>query len=98
MVMGTDIAFDVSSVVGERVTVMATVFTPDDGAAPTTVVVAVPGGTYSRSYLHPGPATLPGYRFAEHLAAAGRAGPPLQRQGCWRIAYGDRVPSGAYGP
>jgi hypothetical protein len=41
---------------------------------------------------------IPGHRLAAVGSATQRAGPPLQRQGCYRIASGDRIPCGAHGP
>jgi alpha-beta hydrolase superfamily lysophospholipase len=64
--------FDVSGALGEPAVVAASIIAPDRGVAGT-VVVAVPGGGYTRSYWDQDPALLPSYSFAEHLAGAGYA-------------------------
>jgi pimeloyl-ACP methyl ester carboxylesterase len=69
------VTFDVSARIGlgEPSLIEASLFLPPDAHNLTTVVVAVPGGTYTRSYWH---LTVPGrqgYSFAEHLTTAGVA-------------------------
>jgi pimeloyl-ACP methyl ester carboxylesterase len=57
---------------GVDATIAATVVAPGpDTPVRRRVVVAAPGGSYTRWYWHPDPGELPGYSFMEHLAARG---------------------------
>jgi alpha-beta hydrolase superfamily lysophospholipase len=70
MTVRAQVEFDVSSAVGERAVIAASLVAPD-GDPKNSVVLAIPGGTYSHSYWDADSARIPGYSFAEHLAAAG---------------------------
>jgi hypothetical protein len=68
-----DTEFPLAGVEGRFNAIMsASVITPDAGTPIRDVVVAVPGGNYTRWYWNVDPAVLPGYSCAEHLAGASR--------------------------
>lgn len=71
----SEVGFDVTDAVGhsEPLAVTATVVAPasSDGATPSVVVVAIPGGTYHRRYWDLQPPGREGYSMAEYFAARG---------------------------
>jgi pimeloyl-ACP methyl ester carboxylesterase len=76
-VAGTGVATDQPRLVrvavkslGEDHSVAAWIFAPE-GLAPRSVVVCVPGGTFSKLYYHPDVGGAAGYSMAEHLRANG---------------------------
>jgi pimeloyl-ACP methyl ester carboxylesterase len=65
-----DIGFEVClAAFSSPATIAATAFLPAHPSGK--IVIAVPGGTYSRAYWHQDPSALPGYSFCEHLCLAG---------------------------
>jgi pimeloyl-ACP methyl ester carboxylesterase len=68
-----ELRIDVSAAadVGEAVEIAATLFLPD--GTWTELLVAIHGGGYSRKYWHPHFNDFPGYSFAEHVTATGKA-------------------------
>jgi pimeloyl-ACP methyl ester carboxylesterase len=65
-----DIGFEVSlSALSYPATISSTAFLPANRTGK--IVIAVPGGTYSRAYWHQDPSALAGYSFCEHLCRAG---------------------------
>jgi pimeloyl-ACP methyl ester carboxylesterase len=68
-----ELRIDVSAAadVGEAVEIAATLFLPDGKW--TELLVAIHGGGYSRKYWHPQFRDFPGYSFAEHVTATGKA-------------------------
>ena len=75
MVQITDVELDVSEAVpvGERCAIAGTVFVPDELPERPVVLVAQPGGTYSRRYYDLQPPGYEGYSQARHFAEHGVA-------------------------
>jgi len=67
------LTFDVTDALalGVPCLIAASLFAPVDVADATTIVVAVPGGTYTRAYWDLDVPGRAGYSFAEHLTARG---------------------------
>lgn len=66
-----EVVFDVSEALGFAAETAGSLYWPDGDVRSGAVVVAVPGGTYTRSYWHPDPDRLPGYSTCEYLTDRG---------------------------
>lgn len=92
--MRTDVDFDVSAV-ADGAHVAGSLFGPPAGPGPgarTTVLVCLPGGTYTRSYWDLAVPGRAGYSFAEDMAARGHVVAALDNLG---TGASHRPPNGA---
>jgi len=88
-----DVLVDAPSVLGdaESSVIAATVFAPEPGAVrtPPTVIVAIPGGTYTGAYWHLDVPGETGYNFAERATADGAVVVALDNLGTGRSSQPD---------